>query len=52
MIQQLLEKAGKYFFFQELYGMTELSPGCLALRPHTKNTKIGSCGTLFPGLVN
>jgi len=31
LISRLLEKAGKYFFFQEGYGLTELSPGKISL---------------------
>jgi len=48
LITTLLEKAGKYFTFQEGYGMTELSPGSHLLSPKTKNTKIGSCGEVLP----
>lgn len=41
LIQRLLAKAGKYFFFQEGYGMTELSPVSHILPTHTRNNKIG-----------
>lgn len=41
LVTRLLEKAGKYFFFQEGYGMTELSPVSHILPAKTKNTKIG-----------
>lgn len=42
LISQLLDKAGKYFFFQEGYGMTELSPVSHILPGRTKNKKIGA----------
>lgn len=41
LISRLLDKAGKYFFFQEGYGMTELSPVSHLLPERTKNKKIG-----------
>ncbi|ODM98582.1 4-coumarate--CoA ligase 2 [Orchesella cincta] len=49
LITRLLEKAGKYFFFQEGYGMTEMSPVSHILPGYTKNTKIGSTGVILPG---
>ncbi|CAL8097190.1 unnamed protein product [Orchesella dallaii] len=49
LITRLLEKAGKYFFFQEGYGMTESSPVSHILPAYTKNTKIGSTGVVLPG---
>jgi len=48
LINRLIEKAGKYIFFQEGYGMTEMSPLSHLLNPSTKNEKIGSCGTPIP----
>lgn len=41
LIYRVLEKAEKYFFFQESYGMTELSPVTHILPERTKNKKIG-----------
>jgi len=49
LISRLLQKAEKYFFFQEGYGMTESSPVTHILPASTKNTKIGSCGIVMPG---
>ncbi|ODM92779.1 putative 4-coumarate--CoA ligase 3 [Orchesella cincta] len=51
LIEKLLDKAGKYFFFQEGYGMSELSPVSHVLLPDTRNTKIGSCGSPVPGTI-
>ncbi|CAL8108931.1 unnamed protein product [Orchesella dallaii] len=51
LIEKLLDKAGKYFFFQEGYGMSELSPVSHVLLPETRNTKIGSCGSPVPGTI-
>jgi long-chain acyl-CoA synthetase len=48
LINKLLEKAGKDLFVQEMYGLTETSPGALALNPKFHNTKVGSCGSLLP----
>jgi acyl-CoA synthetase (AMP-forming)/AMP-acid ligase II len=45
LVNRVLEKAGKYLFFQEGYGMTELSPVSHIMCPEAKNTKVGSCGT-------
>jgi acyl-CoA synthetase (AMP-forming)/AMP-acid ligase II len=49
LITRLLQKAEKYFFFQEGYGMTESSPVTHILPSSTKNKKIGSCGIILPG---
>jgi len=49
LIDKLIEKAGIYIFFQEFHGMTELSPRSMGLRPESKNRKVGSKGTLWPG---
>lgn len=46
LIEKLLQKAGKYFLFQEAYGLTELSPLATIISPDTKNSKVGSCGRL------
>jgi len=51
LISKLLEKAGHYVFFQEAYGMTELSPCSHMVLPETKNTKVGSCGTPLPSTL-
>ncbi|ODM92784.1 4-coumarate--CoA ligase 1 [Orchesella cincta] len=48
LINQILEKAGRYIFFAEGYGMTELSPLSHLLTPSSRNSKIGSCGTGVP----
>jgi len=51
LIEKLLDKAGKYIFFQEGYGMSELSPVSHVLFPETQNTKIGSCGSPIQGTI-
>jgi len=51
LIQKLIDKAGKYFFFQEVYGLTETSPGAIVLSADTQNTKVGSCGRLIPNTL-
>ncbi|CAL8108950.1 unnamed protein product [Orchesella dallaii] len=48
LINRILEKAGRYIFFAEGYGMTELSPLSHILNPSSRHTKIGSCGTGVP----
>lgn len=44
LINRFLEKAGKYIFFQEGYGMTETSGMSHVLLEEHKNTKINSIG--------
>jgi 4-coumarate--CoA ligase len=48
LIERVLEKAEKYVFFAEGYGMTELSPLSHFLNASTRNTKAGSCGRCVP----
>jgi len=52
LVEQVLKKSGKYFTFQEVYGMTELSPGSHTLRETSNNTKIGSCGVPIPNTLS
>jgi len=51
LINKLFEKAGKKLFFQEMYGLTELSPASHVMNPSKGNTKLGSCGTVIPGTL-
>jgi len=51
VVDQLFAKVGREIFFQEVYGMTELSPFCTVMNPSKWNTKLGSVGTLVPGTI-
>ncbi|CAG7819952.1 unnamed protein product, partial [Allacma fusca] len=50
LVHRLLEKTGKYTFYQEVYGLTETSGISVAVTPGTKNTKISSVGTVIPSM--
>ena len=51
LIHKMLEKAGKYIFFQEGYGLTEMTAGTHLLYKTRRNDKIGSCGMVIPSTL-
>ena len=52
LIHKMLEKAGKYIFFQEGYGLTEMTAVTHILYKTRRHDKIGSCGTVIPNTMS
>ena len=44
LINSVLNKAGKYIFYQDCYGMTELTGGSHMLMPRHGNSRVNSIG--------